>query len=129
MMIIDLIDAEISYECESNTDGEIFRRIVQPIRHPTKEKWAIFLAAEVHEASNEDLIYNHVDSTTRTLIKLHSDNDIWMIPLTFLVEPCFVIYTKKYCEQGMYNKHTDDRTAYVVNPMSMWGNVFLEPLL
>ena len=33
MIIINLIDAEISYEYESNTDGEHYSRTVQPIRH------------------------------------------------------------------------------------------------
>ena len=50
--------------------------------------------AEGHEVSNEGLTDNHFDSTIHTRIKLHSDNDIWMIPLTSLVAPCFVIYNK-----------------------------------
>ena len=53
MMIIDLKNVEISYKFQSNTDGVHSSRIVQPIRHLTKEKWLIVLAAEEHEASNE----------------------------------------------------------------------------
>ena len=53
MMVIDLTDAEITYECESNADGEHSSRGVQPIRHLIKEKWVIVLAVEGHEASNE----------------------------------------------------------------------------
>ena len=45
MMIIDLIDAEITDECEINNDGEHSSRAVKPIRHLTKEKWVIVLAA------------------------------------------------------------------------------------
>ena len=52
-----------------------------------------------------------------------------MITLISLLEPCFVFYNKNYCEKDMYNRHTDERTAYVVNPMSMWGNIFLAPLI
>ena len=44
---------------------------------------------------------------------------MWMITLTSLVEPYFVIYNKNYCDQDTYNRYTDDRTAYVVNTMSM----------
>ena len=105
MMIIDLIDAEILYECESDTDGENSSRAVQPIRHLTKEKWVVVLAAEGHEASNEDLTDKHFDFTTHTRIKLYSNNDMWMIPLIYLVEPCFVIYKKitvsKICKIDM----------------------------
>ena len=95
MMIIDLTDAKTSYECELNTDGEHSSRTVQPIRHLIKEKWLIAFAAEGHESSNEDLNDNHFDSTIHTRIKIHSDNDMWMISLTSLVEQCFVIYNKK----------------------------------
>ena len=94
-MIIDLIDVEITYKCKSNTDGENSSRTVQPIRHLTKEKRIIFLAAEGHEASNEDLSDHHFDSIIHTRITLHSDNDMWMIPLTSLVKPYFVIYNTK----------------------------------
>ena len=128
-MIIDLTDAEISYKCESNTDGEHSSRTVQPIRHLEKEKWVIVLSTEGHEVSNEDLTDNHFDSTIHTRINLHSDNDMWMIPLTSLLAPCFVIYTKNYYEQDMYNRHSGDRTAYIVNPMSMCGDKLLAPSL
>ena len=101
MMIIDLTDTEIIYECESNTDGEHSSRTVQPIRHLTKYKWLIVSAAEGHEASNEELADNHFDSTIYKRIKLHSDNDMWMISFTSLVAPYFVIYNKSYCEQDM----------------------------
>ena len=120
-MIIDLADAEISYECESNTDGEHSSRAVIPIRHLTKEKRVIVLAAEGHEVSNEDLTDSHFDSIMHIRIKLHYDNDMWMIPLASLVEPCVVIYSKNDYEQDIYNRYADDRTAYVGNPMSMWG--------
>ena len=94
MIIIDLTDAEITYECESDTDGKHSSRKVQPISNLVKEKWVIVLAAEGYEVSNEYLTDNHFDSTMHTRIKLQSDNDMWMIQLTSLVEPCFVIYKK-----------------------------------
>ena len=75
-MIIDLIHAEISYECESNTDGVHSSRGVQPIRHLTNEKWVIVLAAEGHEVSNDNFTDNQFYSTIRARIELHSDNDI-----------------------------------------------------
>ena len=129
MMTFDLKDTEITYKCESNTDGEYSSRTVQPIIHLTKKKWIIVLAAEGHESSNEDLTDNHVDSTIHIRINLHSDNDTWMISLTSLVAPCFVIYIQNYCEQDIYNRHADDRTAYVVNPVSISGDKLLASLL
>ena len=72
---------------------------------------------------------NHFDSMIHTRIKLHSNNDMWMIPLTSLVESYFIIYTKNYCEQDVYNRYADDRTVYVIDPMSIWGDKFLAPLL
>ena len=75
-MIIDLPDAEITFKCESNTDGEHSSRTVQSIRYLTKEKWLIVPAAEWHEVSNEHLTDNHFDSMIHTRIKLHYDNDM-----------------------------------------------------
>ena len=86
-MIIDLTDAEITYKYEIDSDGEYPSRSVQPIRHLTKEKWVIVLDAEGYETSNEELTDNHFNSTNHTRIKLHSDNDMWIILLISLVAP------------------------------------------
>ena len=67
----------------------------------------------------------HFDSCITKRVKLHSDNDIWMVPLTALVGPCFVVYNKNYCVSQDNDVIVDDRTAYVVEPMKKWGDLFL----
>lgn len=57
--------------------------------------------------------------------KLHSHNDIRKIPLTTLVGPCFVVYHKHYCQSQDIEVIADDRTVYVIEPIQLWGDLFL----
>ena len=48
-----------------------------------------------------------------------------MVPLTTLFGPCFVVYSKIYCQSQNNDIIDDDRTAYIVEPMAKWGDLFL----
>ena len=68
------------------------------------------LKADIHELTD----YNF-DYKINTRINLHDDNDIWMAPLTSLVEPCYLIVNKNYCDSNVVDdKYTDDTAAYIV---------------
>ena len=58
------------------------------------------LAVSSPKANIDDLTYYHFDSKIHTRIKLYDDDDIWMVPLTSLVAPCYVIVNKNYYDSN-----------------------------
>jgi hypothetical protein len=129
MMILDLSECEVNYERDVNPDITSAASSTIQINYLTNEKWVVIQAATSPEADSENLTDNHFDSKIHTRIKLYDDNDVWIVPLTSLVAPCYVIYNKSYREHNdQHNVYTDYRTAYIVKPMSQWGDMFLPPL-
>ena len=125
MMILDLSDTEILYRDQANDSTED-----HVVHHLTKEIWLVILAAVTPKASQtEDLSDMHFDSSIITRVKLHDDNEVYMVPLSTLAGPCFVVYNQNYTSSKSSNSNViDDRTAYVVKPMREWGDEFLPSL-
>ena len=125
MMILDLSDTELLYRDHNNGPNE-----EHVVHHLTKEVWLVILAAVTPKASRtEDLSDLHFDSSIITRVKLHDDNDVYMVPLSTLAGPCFVVYNQNYTSSKPSNSNIiDDRTAYVVKPMREWGDEFLPSL-
>ena len=122
-MILDLSDVEIIYRNETDEINQ------HTVKHLTQEIWLVILAAIEPKASHtEDLTDAHFDSSIITRVKLHEDKDVWMVPLSSLTGPCFVVYNKNYVDSEPNKPIADDRTAYVVKPMREWGDQFLKPL-
>lgn len=119
MMIIDLGDCII--ETQPDIDSDLVRTLkyIVSLPHLTREKWVVLWAADAPKANNSEITDSHFQSAIATRVKLHNGKDIWMVPLLTLVGPCFIVYNKNY--NG--NKR-DDRTGYVVKPMSEWANEF-----
>ena len=82
-------------------------------------------AAESSQAEQDQLTASHFDAKILTRIKLHDDKNTWMIPLSTLVGPCFVVYNKDYTNIINNNMRIDGRTAYIMEPMTKWGDSFL----
>ena len=127
IMVIDLSDAEILNQPDKDPDDPSSDNVPFPsMKHLTKEKWAVVLAANKPVADNKDLTNAHFTSKIITRIQLHSDDEVWMVPLSTLVSPCFVVPNKEYCANEIrHDTYADDRTAYIVKPMSAWGDMFL----
>jgi len=125
IMIIDLTECDITYDMDQDPDTIPDDANERVITHLTNEKWVIVLAAESPHADAHHITDSHFDSVITKRLKLHSDNDIWMVPLTTLVGPCFVVYNKNYCQSQNNDIIDDDRTAYIVEPMAKWGDLFL----
>ena len=47
----------------------------------------VVLVAEIPEANVDSLSNSHFQSEIITRIKLHSDKDLWMVPLSSLLGP------------------------------------------
>ena len=72
----------------------------------------VVLAAETWQQDADlNLSDSHFDSKIGIWLKLHSDNDMWLIPVKALVGPCFVVYNKKYIAEINNETLVDDRTA------------------
>ena len=95
-MILDLSDCDIIYDADIDPDATPLHSNVIPIRLLTKEKWVVILTTEAPTVHNDELTDYHYDSSITTRIKLHEDKYIWIVPLTSLVAPCFVVYNKNY---------------------------------
>ena len=118
-MILDLSECDINDESDVNPDINSAANNAIQVDHLTNEKWVVIQAATSPEADSESLTDNHFDSKIHTRIKLHNDDNVWIVPLALLVAPYYVVYNKNYCENNdQYDVYTDDRTAYIIKPMS-----------
>ena len=120
MMIFDLSDCEIDNTPDIDPDLHETLDHVASFQHLTREKWVVLCPADAPEANNNDITDRHFQSSLATRIKLHDDNDLWMVPLSTLVGPCFVVCNKDY-----NGDQSTDRTAYVVKPMTKWADEFI----
>ena len=98
------------------------------IHHLTNEKWVILLTSQSPEVLTDQLTNNHFDSQILKRIKLYNDNDLWIVPLSTIVGPFFVVYNKNYGNPENMNGNQGEATAYIIEPMKNWGEAFL-PLL
>ena len=124
-MIIDLLDCDIIHNIDQDPDtitDDVDQKI---ITHLTKEKWVIVLAPESSQAEQHQLNDTYFDSNILTRIRLHDDSDTCMVPLSTLVGPPFVVYTKDYNKTTNDNLRMDDKTAYIVEPMTKRRDSFL----
>ena len=97
---------------------------VQP--HLTKEKWVVIAAAEYPSIASNNLKDSHIDLSIIKRIKIDQDKQIWLVPLSSLTGSCFVVQNRNYCDRvSDKDMCVTDTTAYVVQPIDMWGETFL----
>ena len=119
-MIFDVSDCEIDYDPDIDPDLVQTVNYLVTLSHLAKEKWVVLWAAGALEANNHDITDSHFQSAIATRVKLHDDTGMWMVFLTTLVGPCFVAYNNNY-----NGDMRDDRTGYVVKPISQWADEFI----
>ena len=125
LMIIDLRKVKILYEPDNDPDNGP----VPEMKHLTNEIWVIVAAAVAPVAEAVDLSDDHFDSKIHKRIKLQHEDDLWLVPLSAIRGPCFVVCNKDYTSGSFDNDVNDDKTAYVIQPTSKWPQAFLPPLL
>ena len=76
-------------------------------------------AADAPEAIGDEITDSHFQSDIADRVKLQDDKYMWMVPLSTLVGPCFVVYNKDY-----NGKLKDDRTGCVVKSTSQDADEF-----
>ena len=125
MMIIDLSECDIIHTMDQDPDTIPNDASDRIIHHLTNEKWVVLLASQSPEVLPDQLTNNHFDSQILKRIKLHNDNDLWIVPLSTIVGPCFVVYNKNYGNPENINGNQGEATAYIIEPMKNWGEAFL----
>ena len=128
MMIIDLSECDIVHTMDQDPDTIPLDAADRIIHHLTNEKWVILLASESPEVQSDQFPNTYFDSPILKRIKLHNDNDLWIVPLNTIVSPCFVVYNKNYGDPVNIHGNERDRTAYIIEPMKKWGDAFLPPV-
>lgn len=127
-MIIDLSECDIVHTMDQDPDTIPLDAADRIIHHLTNEKWVILLASESPEVQSDQFPNTYFDSPILKRIKLHNDNDLWIVPLNTIVSPCFVVYNKNYGDPVNIHGNERDRTAYIIEPMKKWGDAFLPPV-
>lgn len=95
------------------------------IPHLTKEKEVIFLVAQSREVNANEFNGALFHSKTLKRIRLHNNNAVYILPLSTLVGPWFVVYNTDYHDKNTDNVIQVEITTYIVEPMKKWGNTFL----
>ena len=125
LMILDLSECEINYEVDIDKDKVSEVDHLPTLTHLTKDKWVVIKAATSPSVLSSDLTDDHFSCDVITRIKLDGDR-IWLVPLSSLVKPCFVVHNKNYCDQTNENDTCEhDSTAYIMKPIHEWSNSFL----
>ena len=93
-MIIDLSHCEIIHEMDQDPDIVPDNAGYMVTPHLTNEIQVVMLAAEVSEARRDELKNSHFQSKLLKCVKLYSENDIFIVPLSSLYGPYFAVYTK-----------------------------------
>ena len=99
-MIIDLTDCIVRYDKNQDLDTIASDTTSTRITQLTKEKRVIVFVAEGLKTVSCDFTYSHFDSKIYKSIKLHADTDTFMVSLSKLAGPCFVVYNKNLCEKN-----------------------------
>ena len=86
----------------------------------------LILAAGELEARRDELTNSHFQSKLLKRVKLYSDNNIFIFPLSSLCGPCFVVYKKYYCTTHDNVTFNDDRTSNIVRPQHESVKLFYE---
>ena len=125
LMILDLSECEINYEVDIDQDKLSEVDQLPSLTHLTKDKWVVIKAATSPSVLSSDLTDDHFSCDVITRIKIDEDR-IWLVPLSSLVKPCFVVHNKNYCDQTNENDTCEhDSTAYIMKPIHEWSNSFL----
>ena len=126
-MILDFSSCEISVDIDVNNDNGNQGDTVPVQPHLTQDKWVVVTAANSPPIQSKDLKDSHIDLSIIKRIKTHDQRQIQLVPLSAIRGPCFVIQNKNYCDGSSdRDASVNDGTAYIVDPMDKWANVFLE---
>lgn len=110
IVILYLSECEIIHRIDQEPDILLDSTNDIIIPYLTKEKWVILLAPQSPEVDANELTGVYFDSKMFIRKTLHNDNKIWIVPLSTLVDPSFVVYNND-------NFHGNNETYYQMTKM------------
>ena len=125
IMIIDLTECVIQNVADFNPDEP--DTIAQDVQYPhlTSEMWVVVLAGKGSTMVQDNLSPSHFNSKLSTWFELCDDTDVYIVPWSTLVGPCFIFENKNYNGEKVEGKYQCDRKACKLLPMCQWGDKFL----
>ena len=130
MMIVDLTNVEINVEPDIDPDAVVDgETATNNVPHLTNEIWLLVLAADSPIVEPNEVSDNHFESSIHKRIKLHNDDEVFIVPLSSLIGPAFVVYNNNYVSGRNNGLSVGDSTCYVVTPKSNWPKAFLPSII
>ena len=125
IMMLDLRECTIIEDVDANPDTteQTFKADIYP--HLTQDIWVVVLAAKNTELEQNPSLNNIFVSKIATCFEMHDDNDVFIIPWSTLIGPCFVIKNNNYMLNSTNESYECDQKARMVLPMRDWGDKFL----
>jgi hypothetical protein len=130
MMIVDLSNVALDVEPDMDPDEAVVgETAINNAPHLTNEIWVLVLAAETLIIEPTDVSDYHFQSSIHKRIKLHNKDEVFIVPLSSLVGPAFVVYNNNYVNGRINEMSVGDSTCYVVTSKSNWPNAFLPSII
>ena len=124
-MFIDLSECDIVNDADINPDES--NAVSQNVNFPhlTSEIWVVLLAAKGSAIREGNLSTSHFKSKLSTWFELGEDTDVFIVPWSTLVGPCFIYENKNYNGAKVEGEFQCDGKACQLLPMRDWGDAFL----
>ena len=124
-MMIDLSDCLIFNNADINPDASGAVEQIHNFPHLTQEKQAVVLPCKGSVIDHDTLSNAYFDSKITMRFELHDETDVYIVPWSTLIGPCFIFENKNYNGQKVDGKYESDKKGSQILPMSRWGNLFL----
>ena len=97
LMILDLSNSEIVYDADLDEDRILeCNTNIPTMPHLTNEKWVVVQAAQGPSMSRTEISTHHISSSIITRIRMQQEDKIWIVPLTALVKPYYVVENENF---------------------------------
>ena len=124
-MMIDLSDCVICNDVDINPDVTTIVEQVHNFPHLTPDKWAVVLACKGSAIAHDTLSNTYFDSKISMWYDLHDESDVYIVPWSTLIRPCFLFENNNYNGPKVDGKYECDKRGSRILPMSNWGDLFL----
>ena len=125
IMMIDLSDCVIYNDVDTNPDASATVYYVDNYPHLTRDKWVVVLPCKGSALDNDTISKTHFVSKLSMWYDVHDDSDVYIVPWSTLIGPCFLFQNKNYNGPKVDGKYNCDKRGSRILPMSSWGDLFL----
>lgn len=125
IMMIDLSDCVICNDLDINPDSSGNVEQVHNFPHLTPEKWVVVLVCKGSAIDHDTLSNTHFVSKITMWYDVHDDSDVYIVPWSTSIGPCFLFENNNYNGPKVDGKYECDKSSSRIPLMSNWGDLFL----